>query len=101
MAKISKIARNEYRKKKSEKDFKKRKELKDKIMDKKISLEERFAFQIKLNALSWDSSKKRIRNRCEITGRPRAYFRKFALCRNKLRELASESMVAGLRKSSW
>ena len=70
-------------------------------MDKKIPLEERFNFQTQLDKISWNSSRKRIRNRCNITGRPRGYFEYFGLCRNKLRELASEGLVAGLRKSSW
>jgi small subunit ribosomal protein S14 len=101
MAKKSKIARNNFRISEVKKKLAKRTELKNKIMDKTISIEERFDFQIKLNKISWNSSKKRIRNRCSITGKPRGYFEFFGLCRNKLRELASEGLVTGLRKSSW
>jgi len=101
MAKVSMIVKNQRRIKNVEKFSKKRQLLKDHIMNKEISLEERFKFQIQLNKISWNCSKKRIRNRCEITGKPRGYSRKFGLCRNKLRELASEGLVAGLTKSSW
>jgi small subunit ribosomal protein S14 len=101
MAKKSKIARNNYRIQEVAKKLNKRTELKDKIMDKNISLEERFNYQIQLNKLPWNASKKRIRNRCNISGRPRGYFEYFGLCRNKLRELAAEGLIAGLRKSSW
>jgi small subunit ribosomal protein S14 len=101
MAKVSMIVKNERIIKTVERCSKKREALKAEIKNKKISLEERFKLQIQLNKMPWSSSKKRIRNRCEITGKPRGYFRKFGLCRNKLRELAAEGLVAGLRKSSW
>ncbi len=101
MAKVSMVVKNERIIRDVQRLSKKRNELKAKIMDKKISLEERFNIQLQLNKISWNSSKKRIRNRCQVTGKPRGYFRKFALCRNKLRELAAEGLVAGLRKSSW
>jgi small subunit ribosomal protein S14 len=101
MAKVSMIAKNERIIKNVERLSKKRAALKAQIMDKTISLEERFNIQLQLNKVPWNSSKKRIRNRCQVTGRPRGYNRKTGLCRNKLREFAAEGLVAGLRKSSW
>ncbi len=101
MAKVSAIQKNLKRQKLVEKLEQKRSILKSKIYDKSLSLEERFQLVIKLAKLSPNSSSVRVRNRCEITGRPRAYYRKFKLCRNTLRELASDGFVSGLRKSSW
>jgi small subunit ribosomal protein S14 len=101
MAKKSKIARNNFRIKEVLKKLNLRNSIKSKIMDKSISIEDRFDLQTKLNKISWNASKKRIRNRCNITGKPRGYFEFFGLCRNKLRELASAGLITGLRKSSW
>ena len=64
-------------------------------------MEERFAAQLKLANMPRNSSKTRVRNRCEITGRPRAFYRKMKICRNQLRELASQGMIPGMVKSSW
>ncbi len=80
---------------------KKRAELKATIMNKELPMEERFAAQIKLSALPRNSAKTRVRNRCELTGRPRGNYRKFNLCRIKLRELGSFGQIPGLVKSSW
>jgi len=71
------------------------------INDRSNSMEERFAAQLKLAQLPRNSSKTRIRNRCEITGRPRAFYRKMKISRNQLRELASQGMIPGMTKSSW
>lgn len=101
MAKVSSVQRNLKRIKKASSLKNKRSALKEKIYDKTISLEERFDLIMKLSALPRNSAKTRIRNRCELTGRPRAYFRKFKLCRNMVRELAGNAMLPGLIKSSW
>ena len=81
--------------------LKKRQELKLIVMSKTLSLEERFIAQTKLAQLPRNSSKVRIRNRCELTGRPRGYYRRFNLSRITLRELASFGMLPGVKKSSW
>ena len=78
-----------------------RQALKAIINDRSKPMDQRFAAQLKLAELPRNSSKTRIRNRCEITGRPRAFYRKMKLCRNQLRELASQGMVPGMVKSSW
>lgn len=101
MPKVSMITKNKHRSDTVTKYANKRNKLKSAIKNKDISLEERFEFQLKLNSLPWNSSKIRVRNRCEITGKPRGYYRKFALCRNKLREFSSAGLIPGLIKSSW
>ena len=72
-----------------------------KIMQKNISMEERFKLQSKLNDLPRDSSKIRIRNRCELTGRTRGVYRKYGLSRIKIRELSMAGSLPGVVKSSW
>lgn len=101
MAKTSSVEKNERRRKLVARDAAKRKALKAVIMDQKQSLEDRFQAQLKLAALPRNGSKVRIRNRCEVTGRPRAYYRKLKMSRIALRELGSLGMVPGLVKSSW
>lgn len=101
MAKKSAIARNNKRKKLITKFAGKRAELKAVVMNKELPLEERFAAQLKLAALPRNSAENRQRNRCEVTGRPRGYYRKFRMCRNQLRELGSFGQIPGLTKSSW
>ncbi|WP_341788288.1 30S ribosomal protein S14 [Rickettsia endosymbiont of Lasioglossum villosulum] len=101
MAKVSSIKKNEKRKKLSQSLHNKREKLKNKIYDKNISLEERFSLVMSLAQLSRNSSVTRIRNRCELTGRPRGVIRKFGISRNKLRELSSRGLVPGIIKSSW
>ena len=79
----------------------KRKRLKALADDMKRPAEERFAARLKLSEMPRNGSKVRIRNRCEITGRARGYYRKLKLCRNQLRELSSQGLVPGMVKSSW
>jgi small subunit ribosomal protein S14 len=79
----------------------KRANLKKAISDKKISLAVRFDLVQKLNSLPKNSSKVRVRSRCFLTGRPRGVYKKFGLCRNKIRELAGLGLLPGLTKSSW
>ena len=78
-----------------------RAKLKDIIMDKETSMEDRFTAVMKLAKMPRNSAAVRQRNRCELTGRPRGYYRKFKLCRIKLRELASSGQIPGMIKSSW
>ena len=85
----------------SEKFFKKRQNLKKIIMDKKLTLEERFKAQQKLSKLPRNSSKIRVRNRCQITGRPHGVYRKLKISRIALRQLGLEGKIPGMVKSSW
>ena len=101
MAKTSSVEKNNRRARMATKYGAKRAALKAIIMNKELSMEERFAAQIKLAALPRNSAKNRHRNRCELTGRPRGVYRKFKLCRIKLRELASNGQIPGIVKSSW
>ena len=101
MAKTSAIQRNLKRIKLVKKFFKKRESLKKIIKNKKLPLEERFAAQLKLAKVPRNSSKVRIRNRCEITGRPHGVYRKLKISRIALRELASQGKIPGMTKSSW
>jgi len=101
MAKLAMVKKNDERKRKSIQDAAKRQALKDVIMSKEVSVEERFAASIKLASLRRDGSKSRIRNRCELTGRPRGYYRKFQMSRICLRSLANEGKMPGVIKSSW
>ena len=101
MAKTSSIEKNNKRKKMAKSSAAKRSRLKAVVMDQKVSLEERFAAQLKLAAMPRNSSPTRIRNRCEVTGRPRAYYRKLQMSRIALRELGNLGQVPGLVKSSW
>ena len=101
MAKQSSIQKNLNRQKIVSKFNKKRKALKKMIMQKDLSMEERFKLQSKLNDLPRDSSAIRIRNRCKITGRTRGVYRKFGLSRIKLRELSMSGALPGIVKSSW
>tara|TARA_B100001996_G_scaffold342677_1_gene297432 strand:+ start:19 stop:324 length:306 start_codon:yes stop_codon:yes gene_type:complete len=101
MAKTSSIQRNLKRIKLNKKFQKKREALKKIIRNKKLPLDERFAAQLKLTKLPKNSSKIRIRNRCEITGRPHGVYRKLKISRIALRELASSGKIPGMTKSSW
>ena len=101
MAKTSSIQRNLKRIKLVKKFFKKRETLKKIIKDKKLPLDERFKAQLKLAKLPRNSAKIRIRNRCEITGRPHGVYRKLKISRIALRELASAGKIPGMTKSSW
>ena len=101
MAKLSMILRDEKRKKLKTKYAKKRAALKAAVVNLKLSDEERQKAVLDLQKLPRDSSKSRIRNRCGLTGRPRGYYRKFGLARNKLRELMMRGEVPGVVKASW
>jgi len=101
VAKVSSIQKNKHRGSLIKKFSAKRNALKTTVMNKELSMEERFAAQMQLSALPRNSAKNRFRNRCEITGRPRGNYRKFNLCRIKLRELGSFGQIPGLIKSSW
>ena len=101
MAKLSAINKNNKRIKLSNKYYKKRKKLKEIIMNKKITLEERFKAQQKLSKLPRNSSKTRIMNRCQITGRPHGVYRKLKISRIALRQLGLEGKIPGMVKSSW
>ncbi len=101
MAKTSSVEKNNHRRRLVAQKAAKRKELKTIIMDKSVAIEDRFRAQLKLSAMPRNSAKTRIRNRCEVTGRPRAYYRKLQMSRIALRELGSLGVVPGLVKSSW
>ena len=101
MAKLSSINKNNRRIKLSDKFYKKRQKLKKIVMDKKVNLNDRFEAALKLSKLPKNSAKNRIRNRCEITGRPHGYYRKLKMSRIALRELASMGKIPGMTKSSW
>ena len=101
MAKMSAVEKNKKIKKILKKYQSKRKKLKKIVMDKKLNLNERFEAALKLAKLPKNSAKNRIRNRCEITGRPHGYYRKLKMSRIALRELASMGKIPGMTKSSW
>ena len=101
MAKLSAINKNNKRIKLSDKMYKRRKNLKMIIMNKKLSLEERFKAQQKLSKLPRNSAKIRVMNRCEITGRPHGVYRKLKISRIALRQLGLQGKIPGLVKSSW
>ena len=101
MAKTSSIQRNLKRIKLVKRFANKRAALKKIITNKKLPLVERFAAQLKLAKIPRNSAKNRIRNRCEITGRPRGVYRKLKISRIALRDLASKGKIPGMTKSSW
>jgi small subunit ribosomal protein S14 len=101
MAKKSAVEKNEYRKVLVQRHAAKRAELKKVVMDRSREPEERFEATLKLAAMPRNGARVRIRNRCMITGRPRAYYRKFGLSRIALRELVSDGQVPGVVKASW
>jgi small subunit ribosomal protein S14 len=101
MAKKSSIEKNNRRKKLAKQAQPKRAKLKAIVADKKRPMEERFAATLKLAEMPRNSSPTRIRNRCELTGRPRSVYRKTKLSRIAMRELGSKGLVPGLVKSSW
>ena len=101
MAKTSVVERDLKRRRMAKSLANRRARLKAIIMDRNASDEDRFAAVLKLAEVPRNSSKTRIRNRCELTGRPRGVYRKFKMGRNKLRELASKGQIPGMVKSSW
>lgn len=101
MAKTSSIEKNKRRRKMAEQQAPKRARLKAIAKDMSKSPEERFAARLKIAEMPRNGAKVRVRNRCEITGRPRGNYRKLKMCRNQLRELASQGRIPGMVKSSW
>ena len=101
MAKTSSIEKNKRRARLAKQYAGRRARLKKIAMDKTVTMEERFAATLKLAELPRNSAKIRVRNRCEITGRPRAYYRKLRMSRIALRDLASKGQISGMVKSSW
>tara|TARA_Y100001978_G_C23668773_1_gene422607 strand:- start:722 stop:1027 length:306 start_codon:yes stop_codon:yes gene_type:complete len=101
MAKKSKIMHNIYRKTLVERYATKRKELVSKINDTSLSYEERQLYRLKLEKLPKNSNPNRVRNRCNLTGRPRSYYRRFGLSRISLREMVSSGLIPGVTKASW
>ena len=101
MAKTSSIVKNNKRAALAKQFADKRAALKAKTKDQSIPMDERFAAQLKLAELPRNSSKTRIRNRCELTGRPRSFYRRFRISRIALRELASTGQIPGMVKASW
>ena len=101
MARIAKIQSNEKRKRLSKKYSARRAELRKVMKDQNASEEEKATAQMRLQKLPRNSAKERVRNRCEVTGRPRAFLRTFRLSRIAFRELALQGMIPGVTKSSW
>ena len=101
MAKKSAIEKNNRRKKLAAQFAGKRARLKAAIVDKTLSDQERFSARLKLAELPRNSAPTRVRNRCEITGRPRAYYRKLRMSRIALRLMSNDGKIPGMVKSSW
>jgi len=101
MAKLSSINRNLHCKKLVQRFKKRRATLKSIVMDRTTSPEDRFSAILKMSLLPKNSAKERVRNRCAITGRPRATYRKFNMSRIALREFASQGLIPGVTKASW
>ena len=101
MAKTSMIEKNKRREQMSENKAESRAKLKAIIKNKETPMEERFDAVQRLARMPRNSAKVRVRNRCELTGRPRGVYRKFKLCRIKLRDLASAGQIPGVVKPSW
>ncbi len=101
MAKTSAIEKNKRRRRLSKRYAGRRSRLKAIARDKSKPMEERFAATLRLAEMPRNSSATRVRNRCEVTGRPRGFYRKHKLSRIALRELGSRGLIPGLVKSSW
>ena len=101
MAKKSSIEKNNRRRKMADQYAKKRADLKARALDESLPLEDRFAARMKLAKLPRNSAPSRVRNRCEISGRPRGYYRKLKMSRIALRELGAAGLIPGMVKSSW
>lgn len=101
MAKTSMVEKNKRRERMSQNKAESRAKLKEIIRNKETPMEERFDAVQRLARMPRNSAKVRVRNRCELTGRPRGVYRKFKLCRIKLRDLASAGQIPGVVKSSW
>lgn len=101
MARLASVLKNNYRLELCKKQKPKRDELKSILKSASASPDQKMEASIKLQSLDRNGSFVRYRNRCVITGRPRAYYRKFKLCRNKFRQLALEGFIPGVTKASW
>ena len=101
MAKVSAVEKNNHRRKLVDQYAARRSALKAIVMDRSKPIEERFRATMKLAELPRNSAKVRVRNRCEVSGRPRGYYRKLKMSRIALRELGSLGRVPGIVKSSW
>lgn len=101
MAKKSAVEKNKHRKKMVDRYASKRAALKQVARDRTLPPEERFQAYLKLAELPRNSAKIRLRNRCQVTGRPRGVYRKFKLSRISMRDLASVGQIPGMVKSSW
>lgn len=101
MARLSAIIKNNKRQKLAKKVGPKAAELRKKALDPKLTEDERENARQKLQKLPRNGNPNRVRNRCELTGRPRAFYRDFKLCRNKFRELANNGLIPGVTKASW
>ena len=101
MAKLSSINKNERRKKLVQKNASKYAKLKAIADDESKDDTERLIARLKMAEIPRNGNPHRVRNRCETTGRPRAYYRKFRLCRIQLRDLANKGLIPGVTKSSW
>jgi small subunit ribosomal protein S14 len=101
MAKTGMIERNNKRRRINARDAQKRAELKEIANNKDLPMEERFAARLKLAQLPRNGSPTRVRNRCEVTGRPRGFYRKLRMSRIALRDLGNKGLIPGLVKSSW
>ncbi|MBB5072912.1 small subunit ribosomal protein S14 [Bartonella callosciuri] len=101
MAKVSAVEKNKRREVMVKRYAARRARLKAIVMDQKVSLEERFKASVQLAELPRNSARVRVRNRCEVSGRPRAYYRKLKMSRIALRELGSIGHIPGIIKSSW
>jgi small subunit ribosomal protein S14 len=101
MAKKSSVEKNNRRRRMAKRYAGKRSRLKAIVNNRSLTMEERFAAQMKLTLLPRNSAPARIRNRCEMTGRPRAFYRKVRMSRLALRELANKGLIPGMVKSSW
>ena len=101
MAKKSSVERNRKRRRLADRYEERRSSLKAIAKDESLPAEERFAARLKLAQIPRNASRVRIRNRCEVTGRPRGFYRKLKMSRIALRELASQGLIPGMVKSSW
>jgi small subunit ribosomal protein S14 len=101
MAKKSTTLRNEKRIRMAANQYAKRQELKEKALDPKISDEERYKARMKLQSLPRNGAKERVRNRCQLSGRPRGIYKKFMISRIVFREMAHKGLIPGVTKSSW
>ena len=101
MARLSAVVKNKKREKLAKKFAPKAAALRAKAIDPKVSEEEREAARAKLQEIPRNANLNRVRNRCELTGRPRGFYRDFKLSRNKFRELANNGLIPGVTKASW